>query len=229
MASSTFRVVPAVDKAARLLAELSAPEPLGVSELARRIGASKGTVRDILMTLTMHGLVERDEDARFRMPSRDLVAQAAPRLAALMNETGQTVILGVVRDGRLEIAARSEPASDLHVTAPLGRRLPLDAGAHSKVLSGAQPIGYDDEEYLAGVRATAAPIVDARGQRVAALLVVGFKDSLDLRTLRRIGERCAQVAEELSRSIQGNNGQRARSGSAGRASAPTIHAAQPRA
>jgi DNA-binding IclR family transcriptional regulator len=201
MVSSTFRVVPAVDKAARLLAELSAPEPLGVSELARRIGASKGTVRDILMTLTMHGLVERDEDARFRMPSRDLVALSAPRLTALMNETGQTVILGIVRDGRLEIAARSEPSSDLHVTAPLGRRLPLDAGAHAKVLSGAEPIGYDDEELYAGVRATAAPIVDGHGRPVAALLVVGFKERLDLRTLRRIGERCAQVASELSRSI----------------------------
>lgn len=206
MVSSTFRVVPAVDKAARLLAELSAPEPLGVSELARRIGASKGTVRDILMTLTMHGLVERDEDARFRIPSHDLVSHAAPRLAALMHETGQTVILGLVRDGRLEIAARSEPSSDLHVTAPLGRRLPLNAGAHAKVLAGGEPIGYDDEEYLAGVRATAAPIVDTRGRRIAALLVVGFKESLDLRTLRRIGERCAQVAGELSRSLQSTEG-----------------------
>lgn len=201
MASSTFRLVPAVDKAARLLAELSAPEPLGVSELARRIGASKGTVRDILMTLTMHGLVERDEDARFRMPQRDLVSLALPRIAALMNETGQTTILGLVRDGRLEIAARSEPSSDLHVTAPLGRRLPLDVGAHAKVLSGEQPIGYDDEEYLAGVRATAAPIVDGQGRAIGAVLVVGFKEKLDLRTLRRIGERCAQIAAELSRSL----------------------------
>ena len=198
MASNTFRIVPAVDKAARLLAELSEPGPLGVSELARRIGASKGTVRDILMTLTMHGLVERDADARFHIPSRDLVSRAAPRLAALMNETGQTSILGLVRDGRLEIAARSEPSSDLHVTAPLGRRLPLDRGAHAKVLSGEAAIGYDDEEYLPGVRAAAAPILDARRKPTAVLLVVGLKERLDLRTLRRIGERCAQVAAELS-------------------------------
>jgi DNA-binding IclR family transcriptional regulator len=203
MASSTFRLVPAVDKAARLLAELSAPEPLGISELARRIGASKGTVRDILMTLTMHGLVERDEDARFHIPARDLVSLASPRLTALMHETGQTAILGVVRDGRLEIAARSEPPTDLHVTAPLGRRLPLDIGAHAKVLSGETRIGYDDEEYLAGVRATAAPVVDRRGTRIGVVLVVGFKESLDLRTLRRIGERSAQVADELSRSLEG--------------------------
>jgi len=59
MAESTYRVVPAVDKAARLLAQLGSGETLGISELARRIAASKGTVRDILLTLASHGLVER--------------------------------------------------------------------------------------------------------------------------------------------------------------------------
>src|SRR5438552_8713748 len=60
MAESTYRVVPAVDKAARLLAELRDDESLGISELARRITASKGTVRDILLTLASHDLVTRD-------------------------------------------------------------------------------------------------------------------------------------------------------------------------
>ena len=51
--------VPAVDKAARLLAELREDESLGISELARRITASKGTVRDILLTLASHDLITR--------------------------------------------------------------------------------------------------------------------------------------------------------------------------
>ncbi|MGH2499067.1 MAG: IclR family transcriptional regulator domain-containing protein, partial [Candidatus Limnocylindria bacterium] len=91
--------------------------------------------------------------------------------------------------------------SDLHVTAPLGRRLPLAAGAHGKVLVGEAALGYDDEEYLPGVRAVAAPVIDARGRRVAAVIVVGFKDRLDLRTLRRIGARCADAAAAMSRRI----------------------------
>ena len=62
MRESTYRVVPAVDKAARLLAELSEDEGLGISELARRIKASKGTVRDILLTLVSHDLITRDPD-----------------------------------------------------------------------------------------------------------------------------------------------------------------------
>ena len=56
----------------------------------------------------------------------------------------------------------------------------------------------DDEEYLPGVRAAAAPITDPTGRRIAAIVVVGFKQRMDTRTLRRIGERCAQVARDLS-------------------------------
>ena len=202
MADSTYRVVPAVEKAARLLAELAAGQPIGISELARRITASKGTVRDILLTLAAHGLVRRDVDGRFRRDAApDLRSLAEPYLEELMTAYGETAILGVVADGKLEIAARAEPATDLHMTAPLGRRLPLGAGAHGKVLVLGEDIGYDDQELFAGVRAVAAPIVDARGRRVAALMVVGFKERIDMRTLRRIGERCASAAAGLSRRI----------------------------
>jgi DNA-binding IclR family transcriptional regulator len=40
--------------------------------------------------------------------------------------------------------------------------------------------------------------VDARGRRVAALIVVGFKERLDMRTLKRIGAACAREAAALS-------------------------------
>ena len=200
MAESTYRVVPAVDKAARLLAELRDDEGLGISELARRINASKGTVRDILLTLASHDLVARDAEGRFRRGAArpDLTALAQPHLEALLGAFGETAFLGVVTDGGIEIAARAEPATDLHMSAPLGRRLPANVGAHGKVLGGQVAIGYDDEEYLAGVRAAAAPVIDARGRRIAALLVVGSKERLDLRTLRRVGEACAREATELS-------------------------------
>ena len=199
MAESTYRVVPAVDKAARLLAELEGGETLGISELARRIVASKGTVRDILLTLASHRMVERTEDLRFRrIGAPDLVTLAVPQLRSLMHEFGETALLGVVSAERFEIVAREEPATDLHMSASIGRRIPLDTGAHAKVLKGKDLIGYDDEEYLPGVRAAAAPITDAAGRRIAAIVVVGFKQRIDKAALRRIGERCAQVASELS-------------------------------
>ena len=214
MAGSTSgpRPVPAVDKAARALRVLAdGGRPQGISEVARELDVSKGTLRDILLTLDRHGLVVRDPDTRFRLgpalraladaSTPDLRALAQPYLASLMESSGETAILGVVRDGKLEIAARAEPTTDLHMTAPLGRRLPLDRGAHGKVLRHGERVGYDDEELFAGVRAVAAPVLDARGRRVAALMVVGFKQRVDLRTLRRIGERCADAAASLSRRI----------------------------
>jgi DNA-binding IclR family transcriptional regulator len=200
MRESTYRVVPAVDKAARLLAELRENEGLGISELARRIGASKGTVRDILLTLVSHDLITRDPDGRFRRGGQrfDLTHLARPHLEALLDRFGETALLGIATEGGVEIAARAEPSTDLHMSAPIGRRLPSNVGAHAKVLTGGAAIGYDDEEYLAGVRAVAAPIVDARGRRIAVLIVVGFKERLDLRTLKRIGEACAREAASLS-------------------------------
>src|SRR5437867_10496431 len=214
MADSTgsLRPVPAVEKTARILRALAeAGRPQGISELARALKVSKGTLRDILLTLAAHGFVVRDPDTRFRLgpqlraladaSSPDLRALAQPYLVSLMETFGETAILGLVVDGKLEIAARAEPATDLHMTAPLGRRLPLEKGAHGKVLATREEIGYDDQELFAGVRAVAAPIVDARGRRIAVIMVVGFKERVDLRTLRRIGERCASAARALSQRI----------------------------
>lgn len=214
--TGSLRPVPAIDKAARVLRALAdGGRPQGISELARALNVSKGTLRDVLLTLDAYGLVVRDPDTRFRLgpelrnladaSTPDLRALAQPYLVSLMESFGETAILGVVHDGKLEIAARAEPATDLHMTAPLGRRLPLEAGAHGKVLTEDEQIGYDDEELFPGVRAAAAPIIDARGRKTAFVMVVGFKQRIDLRTLKRIGERCASAASALSRRIGGKS------------------------
>src|SRR6058998_177258 len=156
MADSTaaLRPVPAIDKAARVLRALAAGgRPMGISELARSLSVSKGTLRDVLLTLAHFGFVVRDTDTRFRLgpelraladaSAPDLRSLAQPYLVSLMESFGETAILGLVVDGALEIAARAEPATDLHMTAPLGRRLPMDKGAHAKVLVGGEAIGFD--------------------------------------------------------------------------------------
>jgi DNA-binding IclR family transcriptional regulator len=210
--TATLRPVPAVDKAARVLRALAeGGRPMGISELARALNVSKGTLRDVLLSLAHFGFVVRDADTRFRLgpelraladaSAPDLRSLAQPYLVSLMESFGETAILGLVVDGKLEIAGRAEPATDLHMTAPLGRRLPLEKGAHGKVLSTREEVGYDDQELFAGVRAVAAPIIDARGRRIAVVMVVGFKERIDLRTLRRIGERCVSAAQALSKRI----------------------------
>ena len=203
MARDTHRVVPAVDKAGRLLAQLRSGEAAGISELARRIGASKGTVRDILLTLAAHGLVRREADGRFSIDAPDdLRSRARPLLDRLVADVGETAFLGLVDGDAIVIAAVSEPPTDLHVSSPVGRRVPIGAGAHAKVLLDGAAIGYDDEEYLAGVRAVAAPVVDAAGRPMAVVIVVGFKQRVDLAALRRAGARCAEVAAALSAGLR---------------------------
>ena len=78
----------------------------------------------------------------------------------------------------------------------------MNVGAHAKVLRDGASIGFDDQEYLAGVRAAAAPVIDAQGRRVAVLLVVGFKERLDMRTLKRVGEACGREAAALSAQLR---------------------------
>src|SRR5438445_12900109 len=154
MAESTtvLRPVPAVDKAARVLRALAdGGRPMGISELARSLDVSKGTLRDVLLTLAQFGFVVRDPDTRFRLgpelrtlanaSAPDLRSLAQPYLVSLMESFGETAILGIVVDGKLEIAARAEPATDLHMTAPLGRRLPSTRAGMERASRGARRAG----------------------------------------------------------------------------------------
>ena len=75
--------------------------------------------------------------ARFAVgarPGESLAAVARPFLRQLMEQTGETVLLGL-RDGeRILIVDKEEPPRDLKISAPVGRRLPLYAGSFGKVL-----------------------------------------------------------------------------------------------
>src|SRR5579884_502203 len=142
------RLVPAVDRAVRLLNALRRERRWrGISELARDLGLNKATVRDILLTLHHHGLVERDAaTTRFRLgyglyayagalgEGSDLTAVARPFLRRLVERTGETALLGLLDGERILIVDKEEPPSDLKISAPVGRRLPLYAGSFGKVL-----------------------------------------------------------------------------------------------
>lgn len=64
-------------------------------------------------------------------------------------------------------------------------------------------VALDDEEYLEGVRAAAAPILDARGRVVAGLLVVGPRSRLPRRRLQALAARLRDLAAELSARLAG--------------------------
>ena len=89
-----MRPVPAVDKAARVLRALAdGGRPMGISELARGLNVSKGTLRDVLLTLAHFGFVVRDPDTRFRLgPSQEL-RHLAEAQALQMQLDGAAAIL----------------------------------------------------------------------------------------------------------------------------------------
>jgi DNA-binding IclR family transcriptional regulator len=252
-AAHFLRPVPAVDRAARLLDVFEAEgRPLGISDLARRLGASKGSVRDILETLRWHGLLQRDDATKlYQLGPRlvrlgqaalarlDLPVVARPFLADLADATGETVLLLVPQGERALILDKAEGNATMRVSAPVGRRIPVLAGAVGKVtLAHTDPAertrrlaalprytartvvdatalahqleqvlrdGYalDDEEYLDGVRAAAAPVRDASGRLVAVLLTVGLAGSLSADHLPDTGATTARAAATLSAALGG--------------------------
>ena len=243
------RLVPAVDRAARLLELLEAyGQPMTISELARQLGINKGTTRDLLETLRTHGLLERDEGLKqYRLGPRlarlgmaalgqlDLASVARPFLVDLANEINGAALLVVPQGERATIVDKVDGGRvAVEVSATIGRRIPLAAGACGKVFLAylddaaraqhranlthptprtiTDPVLYaqelervrrrayatDDEEYLTGVRAAAAPVFDARGRLAAAVLIVGLTGSLRVEDLARTGEACADAARKIS-------------------------------
>jgi DNA-binding IclR family transcriptional regulator len=103
------RAVGSVARATQLLDVLAASEtPLGVNELARRIGVNASTASRLLSTLQDAGLVMRiDGGGPFRLGLKlvtlsdrvlaglDVRALARPLLARLVAETGETATLSV--------------------------------------------------------------------------------------------------------------------------------------
>jgi DNA-binding IclR family transcriptional regulator len=90
------------------------------------------------------------------------------------------------------------PKATLHVSARTGGHIPLAAGCHGKVFVEKQPLGFDDGEFVEGVRAVAAPVVGEDGKAAACLMVVGFKRTLSMARLREIGRRLSREAVKLS-------------------------------
>ncbi len=138
---------PSVKKAFQLLALISdADQGLGISELAKRMGISKGTVHGITAALEEMGVIDRDPiTKRYSLGytmvelgrkglSRIPLREAARRhIEVLMEETGETIFLGIRKDDYILILDVVESNKDLKITSPSGTKIPLSAGATGKL------------------------------------------------------------------------------------------------
>jgi IclR family acetate operon transcriptional repressor len=149
------RLVPAADRAARVLRALAADgSGARLSELSRALRLSKSTLFELLATLAHHGLVERDDESRvYRLGPAllelgsaalrrlDVAQIARPHLVRLRDAIGETAVLHVpAADGAI-IVERAESTHDLKVVAPLGHRLPPLAGSVAKIFLAHRPQG----------------------------------------------------------------------------------------
>ncbi|MGD0609327.1 MAG: IclR family transcriptional regulator [Streptosporangiaceae bacterium] len=137
----------AVDRAARLLAEVvHSADPMTFTGLSTTTGLAKSTTSRLLLALERNGLVRRDDHGRF-LPGEmfvsfsrrggagaGLVAVAQPFLERLGKATGETVNLGVSRNGMVEQIAQVDSKYLIGGTNWVGMSVPLHCSALGKVL-----------------------------------------------------------------------------------------------
>jgi IclR family transcriptional regulator, acetate operon repressor len=138
----------AVDRAAQLLVEITRHEaPVSFAELTAASGLAKSTVSRLLTALERNGLVRRAGPGRFAPgevfvsyawrggAEADLVSIAQPVLAELGEQTGETINLGVPRDGGLvEQIAQIDSTYLIGGTNWVGLAVPVHCAALGKVL-----------------------------------------------------------------------------------------------
>ncbi len=175
----------------------------------------RATAHRLASALECHLLVARDDSGRFvlgpglvrlghaasRNTSRSLVDVAAPVLAALRDQTGESAQL-YVRSGDTRVCLASlESPHSLRTIVAVGAILPMDRGSAAKVLADDAPVpgpgwAQSVEERERGVASVSAPVV-VGGSVVAAVSVSGPIE----RTTRQPGRRYATAVIDAARAV----------------------------
>jgi DNA-binding IclR family transcriptional regulator len=142
------RVLTSTLKSLRLLEAVATFErPVGVSELARQLGGSRGAVHLQLTTLTQAGWLERVEGGRYRLTLRVLgVGHAAlnqggignwvvPIMEELARGTDESISLSVIDGADAVIAWRVESSQVLRTDLRVGTRMSMHGSASGRVLA----------------------------------------------------------------------------------------------
>lgn len=141
---------PMVERAFRLLDLVSASEEgLTLSELARALSMSKGSMHGLLKTLENSGALEQTEERSYILGPRiyDLAQRyisraglrrfALPAMHRLVEQAGETVFLGRVEQRGvriIEIVMNEHERAGLRISAQRGSRVHLLAGAAMRVI-----------------------------------------------------------------------------------------------
>jgi DNA-binding IclR family transcriptional regulator len=224
--------VQTLDRAVLVLETVAGGGPCTLADLVRRTGLARPTAYRLAVACEQHGLLVRDDDGRFRLGGRlvgwgaqaahtsGLVVAAAPVLARLVDETGESAQLYVREGDRRVCVAARERASGLRDTVPLGAVMPLTKGSGGKVLLAwapdrtrfGLPLRVLDEvrkrgfaesagEREAGVASVSAPVRAPDGGVLAAISVSGPVERMGNAATRRHRDAVLRAAEALGRGV----------------------------
>jgi DNA-binding IclR family transcriptional regulator len=206
-----------IDKAMAILAALE-QTPRSLGALVDETGFSRATAHRLAVALEAHGMLRRDTDGRFALGPRALALghsaaatyplrdAALPALAALRDETGESVQL-YVRDGDRRVCIASlESPHGLRTIVAEGAALPLGVGSAGAVLLEDPAVlrrGWAESvaQREAGVASVSAPV--RAGQRIVA--AVGVSGPIE-RLSRSPGKKYAGAVTAAARRIERDAG-----------------------
>ncbi len=146
-ANSGFKRVPALDKCFAMLDVIAGSrQPLGVSEISRKLGLNKSTVFNIARTLADLQVLEYRPNGKLTFGTHlyvlgkaagsrvELIRTVRPFLEEIAGETDFSTFLGVRIGLKAVIVDKVDAAVDIRVSSEVGMRLPIIAGAGGRAL-----------------------------------------------------------------------------------------------
>jgi DNA-binding IclR family transcriptional regulator len=140
-------IVPAVDRAARLLSLLRTETQMTISEITEATGWHKSSVHKLVVTLNHHGLLDHDESTRkyslgavlaeygrIAMKGLDIRHAARSFLKELVNYSNETTALSILRGTKIVIVDVEEPQIQVRVSLSIGMSAPATATSNGKVM-----------------------------------------------------------------------------------------------
>jgi DNA-binding IclR family transcriptional regulator len=184
-----LRPVKSLLRALDVLGALAHSErPLTLTEVVERTGFSRTAAYNVLTTYEIRGLVRRDSRNRYvlgwglfelgeQARSRsDLSDVARPVVEDLAENTGETVLLGVLDQGSVIYVEKAESRRSIRMVEAPGRRLPLHESVTGLVLL-AYAAAALRERYLEELGCTGAERAEL-AERTAEIVVRGFAVSV---------------------------------------------------
>ncbi len=141
-------LVPAVDRAVHILELLkSNKDEMTLAEITKATGWHKSSIQKLLVTLSHHGVLERDETTkryslgislaeygRIALNNLDIRLIAKPYLKELVDYSGETAVLAILNATKMVMVAKKEPVLQIRASPFIGSRFAATATSNGKAL-----------------------------------------------------------------------------------------------